>query len=165
MKIAKTILEMKIRSSKKDFSWKRIAKMGGRYGGSSEFAISIRRLHAGARRKSAKGELYFSSKMKVLYGNKKYVELFLTDGYLGIKFLDVETIDSYVISQGSKRLDKVHARVLKKITPKHYKEDELEYNKEESMLIVPITLDEKITPEDLDFNFVDSKEISKNKTN
>ena len=129
----------------------------------SSHCISIRRV-IGRKTKYQSTELYFSNKLRGLYGNYRFVELFLSDGYLGIKFLTEETADSYRITPGTHRKDKIRASILNKITPKFYVEDELELDVKNKMLVVPITLDKPLEEGDFDYGFVEVAETLKKDT-
>lgn len=136
-----------IKKSKRKFAWKRVMKKSG--AGDHKILLSLR--HHGI--KGTCAMIYFSRRLRTLYKDYQYLELYFAPGYLGLKLLRVRSANSYLISQQDAGRDKMIAKILRKVKPREYQEEDLEFDYDNKVIVVPIHLLQKIEERDLDFRF------------
>lgn len=145
----------RIKDAKEQLMWNRFQKKGGR-GVYSKKVVRI--THTG--KNNLTYNLILNRRLKRLYGDYNFVELYFSEGYLGVKFLTEETDNSYRISRGTKRNDQISATVvLRNIQPREYDELELEFDTKNKILVIPVSLLSAYTEDNFDFKTFENSRI------
>lgn len=142
----------RIITSSKKIRWHKIIKKGPTRVEDKGEIISIRE-----QKREGKIEhvMYLTKRLAKIYGDYRGVSFFISSDkkYLGLEFTN-ETIDAndreiYLISTGTKRKNKIKASILNKIETKYYMQEELEFDLNNKILILPIKLKQDITENDI----------------
>lgn len=150
------IFKHSIKTSKKKFKWNKIIKHGRLYGN-----FAVRLIHSKDKKVC---QLVLSKKIRKVYGGYTHASILYSEGFLGIQFTNnSDDVDTYKLSYGvSNRQEHFNAtRIFKKMKPRDYKEEDLEFDLENKCLVIPVELLEELTENDFDFKFVGNYEEGK----